>query len=202
MPRLALLLWLVYGVTALGARVAIHLRRTGSTGLVGAKAPTGTLRWFAEVGHVVALGLGVSAPILDLTGTIPPIGALDRSPAHVAGTVVFAIGLAGVIVSQSAMRNSWRIGTDPQERTALVTHGPFAVVRNPIYTSLAATLLGLALVVPNVVSLASVILFVVVFEAETRSIEEPHLLAVHGEGYRRYAARVGRFVPGIGRLRG
>jgi protein-S-isoprenylcysteine O-methyltransferase Ste14 len=32
--------------------------------------------------------------------------------------------------------------------------------------------------------------------------EERHLLALHGDAYRRYAARVGRFVPGVGRLVG
>ena len=36
---------------------------------------------------------------------------------------------------------------------------------------------------------------------QVRAVEEPHLLATHGRAYADYAARVGRFVPGIGRLR-
>lgn len=36
---------------------------------------------------------------------------------------------------------------------------------------------------------------------QTRLIEEPHLTRVHGKQYTVYAARVGRFLPGIGRLR-
>ena len=35
--------------------------------------------------------------------------------------------------------------------------------------------------------------------AQTR-LEEKHLAGLHGPSYRAYAARVGRFVPGIGRL--
>jgi protein-S-isoprenylcysteine O-methyltransferase Ste14 len=32
-------------------------------------------------------------------------------------------------------------------------------------------------------------------------VEEPALLAAHGDAYRRWAATTGRFLPGIGRLR-
>jgi protein-S-isoprenylcysteine O-methyltransferase Ste14 len=35
---------------------------------------------------------------------------------------------------------------------------------------------------------------------QVRGAEEPYLLRVHGDAYRCYAARAGRFVPGIGRL--
>ena len=31
-------------------------------------------------------------------------------------------------------------------------------------------------------------------------VEEPHLIRTHGEPYLRWASRVGRFVPGLGRL--
>jgi protein-S-isoprenylcysteine O-methyltransferase Ste14 len=37
-------------------------------------------------------------------------------------------------------------------------------------------------------------------ELQTRAVEEPYLLRTHGEAYAAYAARVGRFVPGLGRL--
>ena len=33
-----------------------------------------------------------------------------------------------------------------------------------------------------------------------RFVEEPYLRRAHGEAYRAYAARVGRFLPRIGRL--
>ena len=38
------------------------------------------------------------------------------------------------------------------------------------------------------------------FGVQTRT-EEQHLLRTHGEGYRAYAASVGRFLPRVGRLR-
>ena len=40
----------------------------------------------------------------------------------------------------------------------------------------------------------------VAVQVRTRRVEEPYLLAAHGEDYRRYAAGVGRFVPWTGRI--
>src|SRR3954463_3416795 len=89
---------------------------------------------------------------------------------------------------------------DPSERTSLVTGGPFALVRNPIYTAMIPFFAGIALIVANVVGLAAAACVVVSLELQTRAVEEPHLLRAHGDEYASYAARVGRFVPGVGRL--
>ena len=40
------------------------------------------------------------------------------------------------------MGRSWRIGVEEGERTDLVTGGPFAIVRNPIYASMLPAFLG------------------------------------------------------------
>ena len=48
--------------------------------------------------------------------------------------------------------------------------------------------------------LAAVACAVTSLELQTRVVEEPHLLRTHGDEYASYAARVGRFVPGVGRL--
>ncbi len=199
MPEVALALWALYGAAALGWRVAVQLRRSGTTGLVAVRARPPSLAWWADVGQGLGIVLGLAAPLLDLWDAVEPVGWLDRTPVHVAGLVVFAAGLAGVVASQSAMGASWRIGTDPGERTDLVTSGPFALVRNPIYTALIPTLLGLALLVPSALALGSVALFAAATEVQVRGIEEPHLLRVHGREYAQYAARVGRFVPRLGR---
>lgn len=56
----------------------------------------------------------------------------------------------------SGGQDSWRIGVDVTERTALVTSGPFGVVRNPIFTSMLITSLGLSFAVPNALSFPGV----------------------------------------------
>ncbi|MCM0673586.1 isoprenylcysteine carboxylmethyltransferase family protein [Micromonospora phytophila] len=110
-------------------------------------------------------------------------------------------GTAATLAAQLAMGTSWRIGVDPSERTELVTDGAFALARNPIFTAMAASTLGLTLMVPNAVALAALLVLVVALQLQVRAVEEPYLIATHGDDYRRYAARVGRFVPRIGRLR-
>ena len=111
------------------------------------------------------------------------------------------LGIAGTVASQLAMGDSWRGDVDPDRRTALVTTGPFRLVRNPILTSTFITGLGIALVVPNVMALLMLVGIVAAQQIQVRLVEEPYLLRVHGDAYRRYAAVTGRFVPGIGRLR-
>jgi protein-S-isoprenylcysteine O-methyltransferase Ste14 len=99
------------------------------------------------------------------------------------------------------MGESWRVGVDPGERTELVTAGPFALVRNPLYAGMIPFFIGIALLVPNALTIAGAVLLVVALEIQTRLVEEPYLRGVHGSAYADYAARVGRFLPGVGRLR-
>lgn len=149
-------------------------------------------------------GLGflcaILAPIAEYAG-LAPFAILDRTILAVAGTVLVGVGIAITLVSQRAMGPSWRGDVDPDARTALVTGSPFRLVRNPILTGTITTAIGLALVTPNLLSLLMLVAFLVSIEVQVRLVEEPYLLAVHGAAYRDYAARTGRFVPGIGRLR-
>ncbi len=200
MAKTSLYLWAAYGVLALVVPVALQLRRTGSTGLKGPGGVPGSVEWIAGGGLLVALGLGVAAPILALNDVVEPIGALDGTGAHAAGIVAYALGLALVVFSQQWMGRSWRVGVDESERTDLVLGGPFKFVRNPIFTGLLVMSVGFTLLVPSVVSLVSTGIMLISLELQTRLVEEPYLTRVHGESYRGWARRVGRFVPGLGRL--
>ena len=86
------------------------------------------------------------------------------------------------------------------ERTALRTDGPFRWVRNPIFTWMIATAAGLALLVPNAAGLAALGVLVIGMEIQVRLVEEPYLLRTHGAAYAGWAARTGRFLPGVGKL--
>jgi protein-S-isoprenylcysteine O-methyltransferase Ste14 len=191
--------WLLSGV---GLRVLVQLRRTGDTGLRLGTGPRFAPEWWARLLFITSLGAVLVAPVLAAVGIVGPLAALDTPARRGAGAVLAAAGVAGTFATQWAMGAAWRMGVDHGERTDLVTTGPFALVRNPIYTVMVATVAGLALMVPSAVALAGLALFVVTLEVQVRAVEEPYLQAVHGPGYRAYVERVGRFVPGLGRRTG
>jgi protein-S-isoprenylcysteine O-methyltransferase Ste14 len=197
---LALVLYAVYLLLAFGLRSLIQLRRTGSTGFHGLGGRPGSAEWIAGVGFALALVLGVAAPVLALLGWVEPIPALDTFGAHRLGSALALLGIAATLYAQIAMGASWRIGVDPGERTALVTSGPFALVRNPIFAAMLPTALGLTLLVPSWVALAGLAGLAAALELQVRVVEEPHLLRAHGDAYAAYARRVGRFFPGVGRI--
>jgi protein-S-isoprenylcysteine O-methyltransferase Ste14 len=200
-PGVALLLWLVFGLFALGGRILLQLRRHGSSGVVGVSGTPGSIEWWGGLLFVAALAAGGAAPVLELTDVVDPIEAFDANAVQAAGLVLYALGLAVCVGAQLAMGASWRIGVDKSERTDLVTDGPFAIVRNPIYSGVIPLVAGLTLLAPNPVAIAAFVVLVAAFEIQVRLVEEPYLLRAHGDAYREYASRVGRFVPGLGLLR-
>lgn len=200
MPGLALILWITFGVVALGGRILLQLRRTGSTGVSGISGTAGSVEWWGGLLFVAALAVGGAAPALELGGVVEPLGALDAGAVEVAGLVLYALGLAICVGAQLAMGASWRIGVDESERTDLVTGGPFAIVRNPIYSGVIPLVAGLTLLAPNPVAIAALVALVAALEIQVRLVEEPHLLRAHDPAYRDYASRVGRFLPGLGLL--
>ena len=197
---LALALYGVYMALAFGLRTWLQIRRTGESGFKGISGRPGSLEWTAGVLFVIAIAVGVAAPVLDILDVIEPLDALDSAGVRATGVAVFATALVGTLYAQIAMGDSWRIGVDEREQTELVTSGPFGVVRNPIFAAMLPASLGLALLVPNVVALAGLAALFIALEIQVRLVEEPYLLRRHGDSYRQYAARVGRFVPGLGRL--
>jgi protein-S-isoprenylcysteine O-methyltransferase Ste14 len=201
MATVALAAYVVYLALAFGCRTWVQVRRTGSTGFKGITGRPGSADWLAGVLFVVALVVGAAAPVLDLAGVLDPIGALDHTAAHAVGLALFSAGLVATLAAQVAMGASWRIGVDEEERTELLTSGPFAIVRNPIFAAMLPTSLGLVLLVPNVAALVGFAALVVALQLQVRVVEEPYLVRTHGATYASYAARVGRFFPGIGRVR-
>lgn len=194
----ALAFYAVFLGLALGARIAIQVRRTGSTGFNRLHGRPGSVEWLAGVLFVVGVSLAPLAPILTLLGLLEPIAVLDTRTVHVLGLVLTGTGIVLVFLAQLAMGNSWRIGVEPEERTELVTDGIFGFVRNPIFALTIPMAIGFFLMVPNAVALIDLGIVALSIELVVRRVEEPYLLRTHGDAYRDYASRVGRFLPGIG----
>jgi protein-S-isoprenylcysteine O-methyltransferase Ste14 len=194
----ALALYLVGLVLAFGVRTWLQVRRTGTSGFRGISGRPGSLAWWGGVLFPAAVLLGLAAPVLVLTGATPRIGGLAHPVVAAAGLVLGIVGLVVMLLAQSAMGASWRIGVDESERTDLVTAGLFRWIRNPIFTGMAAVSAGVVLMAPSLIAVLALICLIAAIQIQVRVVEEPYLRRIHGDPYIRYTASAGRFLPGIG----
>lgn len=200
MAELAIWMLVAFGVLTLGLRVVIQLRRTGKTGLIPLGREADPVKWLSAILFVGGMALGVASPVLVLNDSLNPLSGLDVDALHVLGILLAGAGGLAVFAAQLGMGESWRIGVSDEERTELITGGWFSVIRNPIYTSMVIGWLGFALMVPTWLGLAAPVVVALGLELQVRFVEEPYLARAHGDEYRGYASRVGRFLPGVGRF--
>jgi protein-S-isoprenylcysteine O-methyltransferase Ste14 len=193
MVTTALLLDVGFFLLALVLRSVVQWRRTGDPGwrLGGPRTAAGLLAHTSIVLGVVAL---MAAP------WVASESARDAAwtVSGMVGAALGALGLALVVAAQFGLGSSWRIGVDPAERTDLVTDGLYRWIRNPIFTGMLAWAVAIALLVPGPLAFVGAALLVLAVEVQVRAVEEPYLRGAHGERYRRWTARTGRFVPGVG----
>lgn len=202
MAVVAFVLMAAFLAVCFGARELRQRRETGSSSYRGVSGRPGSPEWLGGVLFVVALALGLLAPFAQALGLVDPLAHVGAPVSGWVGVAVYGLGFAVCLAAQGEMGDSWRVGVQTGERTALVERGLFAAVRNPFFTGVLIVAAGLALIVPNLIALAGLAALLAAVELQVRVVEEPYLIATHGEGYLRYGASAGRFVPGVGRLRG
>lgn len=133
--------------------------------------------------HVAGFGLG-----LVLTFVKPWHLFTVASIGHVVG---WPLVLAGLSVVLWGMRTAQDLELDrPAE---LVTRGPWAVIRNPMYAAATLVYLGAAFVANIAWPLVFLPAVLLVTHLEVLG-EERRLDAQFGDGYRRYAAQVPRYL--------
>ena len=110
------------------------------------------------------------------------------------GLVGAALAVLGVVGLGPALTAS----PIPREDAPLITGGVYGLMRSPIYAGLMTGGIALVLVGASAWHIVAWIALVGLLSAKTRW-EERMLVAAH-PNYRFYGARVGRFMPGVGRL--
>lgn len=108
------------------------------------------------------------------------------------GLIVAILGIVGLGPALTA-------SPIPKDGAPLVIHGLYGTVRNPIYTGLMTIGVGLVVFGASWWHVGTWVLLVLILAFKARW-EERMLADAHPE-FQEYAARVGRFFPGIGRLR-
>ena len=199
MPWLGALLLTMFLVVVFPLRSVIRTRHHGASGRADWRLPRARSWKVADVLFLAGFAILLAGAALEGRGAVKPVG--DPGTALlVLGVVMLATGTALAEWAQTTMGPAWRPDIPPIEDGELVTAGPFRVVRNPNYVAMLAAGFGTALLAPNVVTFTGWVVLLASLMLTARA-EEPALAARYGDRYRAYGARVGRFVPGIGRLR-
>ncbi|MDE2493274.1 MAG: isoprenylcysteine carboxylmethyltransferase family protein [Alphaproteobacteria bacterium] len=117
---------------------------------MGAKRTAGGWAWRREIGLRLALALCVVVAL-----RIPAVRSALREawfaagetspPVNLAGVVLCAFGVGLAIVARTYLGRNWGMPMSRKENPELVTNGPYAVVRHPIYTGILLAMLGSAM---------------------------------------------------------
>ncbi|WP_294253909.1 isoprenylcysteine carboxylmethyltransferase family protein [uncultured Sphingomonas sp.] len=183
----ALLIGLLAFVAAVGFVRARRMGRGEAGAQIGSRSGRGI--WLQGLGFfLVAFG--------PMRLTLQAMSAAALGQAVVVALLVgTCIGL--FLSATTAMGSNWSFAARTRRDHDLVTWGPFATIRHPIYTGLFAMLLAIAVAFGH---WRGLILGLPLFAWGTwiRVAEEEALLhARFGRQYEAYAARVKRFLPGI-----
>jgi protein-S-isoprenylcysteine O-methyltransferase Ste14 len=185
--------WLRVGAMVIRAR----RRQRHDVGVVPERPRERVLVWF---GYAPMVAAWCALPWLAFTRTsgwraAPPF-ALDGI-AYPALRWLAALAAVGCLVATlrcwRAMGRNRRMDISDRN-TALLTGGPFARIRHPIYAFSIAMMVATVIVLPTAAMLATAIVHIVLMNVKARG-EEAHLARLHGDAYARYVERTGRFLP-------
>src|SRR5579864_582841 len=110
------------------------------------------------------------------------------------GAAVTVGGLLFAVWAREHLGRNWSRSVTIKQGHELITTGPYAVVRHPIYTGILAGLLGMAIAISQVRGFIVVVLIFGVFWVKFR-MEEEWMRSQFGETYATYAQRTAALVP-------
>ena len=103
------------------------------------------------------------------------------------------VGIGIAVWARVYLGSDWSSHPDVKEGHKLVTSGPYAFVRHPIYTGMLLALVG-SVLISN--AFGSVVAFIAAVVLLARiPVEERYMRELFPDAYRAYAARTKRLVP-------
>ena len=140
--------------------------------------------------HIFLLCMLLSAGL----SVVFPDLALLAYPLNMAGLLLVVPGLG---LSIAGSRLFARVGTNINPLNApdkLVTHGPFAYTRNPMYLGFVLALLGVAMLLGNIASILGALIFFTIIQWRFIPMEEAACAQMFGQDYIDYQQVVRRWI--------
>ena len=151
---------------------------------------------WSRLSHIVPLILAVFL----LSTPRPPLAILGErwlphSPwSFWTGATLTAAGLLFSVWARWLLGDNWSGTVTVKQGHALITRGPYAVVRHPIYSGVLLAFIGTAIARGDGSAVAAVALTLLAFLRKLR-LEERWMQEQFGEAYREYRGRVAALVP-------
>lgn len=132
----------------------------------------------------------------------PPVDIMGKllwapNPAMFIASAAFSVlGLALALWARNALGRNWSYQVTLKADHELVTAGPYASIRHPIYTAVILLFMGIMLLVPSICAVIGTGLVVWSCWVKLRQ-EEKLMLKQFPDSYPTYMARTKRLVPGL-----
>jgi protein-S-isoprenylcysteine O-methyltransferase Ste14 len=134
------------------------------------------------------------------TAFLPPVAALSGTVGIVFAVFTISFAAASAWFIASAVRTlgkQWAVAARLVEGHKLITEGPYAYVRNPIYTGMLGMLIATGLAMEHwIATIAAVVIFFAGLVIRVRT-EEKLLRFAFGQEFEEYARRVPAVLPGV-----
>jgi len=143
--------------------------------------------------NIIILVIVIYSGIASHPGYFYWIRALDSEAIRITGLIIISLAFILGISTLITMKNSWRVGIRPEQKTDLITRGVFKYSRNPYFLSYDILFLGMFLEYPNLAFLVFFLTFVIILHFLILD-EEKYLLEQHGDTYKKYRDSVKRYL--------
>lgn len=193
---MALVMFMIFILVVVVARVAYQYRLSGDHGIRPASRQASTVNKAASV-LLIASFIGIFVTSIVDMYRVDHTHYTDSALWLLFGILASLFGIGFTSYSQFTMGKNWRMGLDENEETELVTTGIYKYVRNPIYTGVAIFLLGQLLLMPHLAVVIFVAMALISIHIHVRYIEEPYLICLHGKDFVRYQKSTGAYIPKI-----
>jgi protein-S-isoprenylcysteine O-methyltransferase Ste14 len=110
------------------------------------------------------------------------------------GAAVTIAGLLFAVWAREHLGRNWSRSVTIKQGHDLITSGPYAVVRHPIYTGILTGFLGMAIAISQVRGFVAFVLVLFALSIKLR-IEEQWMRSQFGETYSTYAHQTAALVP-------
>jgi protein-S-isoprenylcysteine O-methyltransferase Ste14 len=188
--------WLLFGgMILMQVYFALRIRQAGERVAADRQAIEREGWWYAIVRGISSLLL---IAFLVLFGINPPwMKSLSVEMPNCLRWAGAALSAASFVLygwSQATLGKAWSPHLQTRDKQGLITTGPYARIRHPIYLALIGFLTGIALVTTNLFFIVLLLISIIVLALRIPK-EEQMMIEEFGDEYREYIRQTGRLFP-------